>query len=197
MRQDKAIEERELFFKQWLRSPRSMGSFIPSSRALARAMAEETVWRPGSFVVELGGGTGAITRGLLEGGIPPDHLLVVELDRSLYEYLRETFRDCRVVQGDATRLDEILKRQGIEQVSTVVSGLPLLNMSKACKRRIIEQALRAVGTDGFVVQYTYSPLCPIPAREFGVDARIARYVLWNFPPAAVWRFSRSRDGSVA
>ena len=38
MRQDKAIEERELFFKQWLRSPRSMGSFIPSSRALARAI---------------------------------------------------------------------------------------------------------------------------------------------------------------
>jgi len=192
MRQDRAIEERELFFKQWLRSPRSMGSIIPSSRALARAVARETVWQPGSFVVELGGGTGAITRGLLEAGIPPDHLLVVELDRPLFEYLRDTFSACRVVQGDATRLNEILVRQGIERVSTVISGLPMVNMPKAFKRAIIDQAFRAVGPDGVVLQYSYSPLCPIPAEELGVEARIARYVPWNVPPAAVWKYTRRR-----
>ncbi len=190
MRQDKLVEERELFFKQWLRSPRSMGSIIPSSRALARAVARETVWRPGAFVVELGGGTGAITRGLLEAGIPPEHLLVVELDRPLYEYLRDTFRECRVVQGDATRLDEILTRQGIARVSTVVSGLPMVNMPKDFKRAVIDQAFRAVGPDGVVLQYSYSPVCPIPAAELGVEARIARWVPWNVPPAAVWRYTR-------
>lgn len=190
--QERAVEEKELFFKQWLRSPRSMGSVIPSSRALARAVAKETVWSPGRFVVELGGGTGAITRGLLEAGIAPDSLLVIELERHLYEYLRDTFPACRVVQGDATRLAEILERQGIRDVATVISGLPMVNMPKAFKRAVVEQAFRAVGESGVVLQYSYSPVCPIPADELGVDARIARFVPWNVPPAFVWRYRRRR-----
>ena len=50
------LKEGELFFRQWLRSPKSMGSVIPSSRALARAIASHVSWRPGQYVVELGGG---------------------------------------------------------------------------------------------------------------------------------------------
>jgi phosphatidylethanolamine/phosphatidyl-N-methylethanolamine N-methyltransferase len=34
-------KETELFFRQWLRSPKSMGAVIPSSRALARAVSRE------------------------------------------------------------------------------------------------------------------------------------------------------------
>ena len=188
--QERAVEEKELFFRQWLRSPRSMGSIIPSSRALARAVARETAWAPGRFVVELGGGTGAITRGLLEAGIAPDNLLVIELERHLYEYLRDTFPHCRVVQGDATRLDEILERQGIRDVATVISGLPMVNMPKGFKKAVVDQAFRAVGPQGVVLQYSYSPVCPVPADELGVEAKIARFVPWNVPPAFVWRYRR-------
>ena len=74
MQQSKLIKEGELFFRQWLRSPKSMGSVIPSSRVLARAVAREVAWQPGQYVVELGGGTGAITQGLIERGIPRDQL---------------------------------------------------------------------------------------------------------------------------
>ena len=80
MQQTKLLKEGELFFRQWLRSPKSMGSVIPSSRFLAQAVAREVAWKPGQFVVELGGGTGAITEGLIARGIPRDKLVVVELD---------------------------------------------------------------------------------------------------------------------
>ena len=186
----KLHKEGELFFRQWLRSPKSMGSIIPSSRALARAVAAETVWRPGTFVVELGGGTGAITKGLIEAGIPAENLLVVELDPELYAFLRSQLRDSRVVQGDATRLDEILAQEGIRQVSTVISGLPMVNMPESFKRAVVEQGFAALPRGGFMLQYSYSPICPIPAERFGVEARLVRYVVRNVPPAAVWKYLR-------
>ena len=61
MQPGNVVKEGELFFKQWLRSPKSMGSVIPSSRWLARAVAAEVAWQPGQYVVELGGDTGAIS----------------------------------------------------------------------------------------------------------------------------------------
>src|SRR4051794_6745240 len=90
------VKEGELFFRQWLRSPKSIGSVIPSSRVLARAVAAEVAWQPGQYVVELGGGTGAISQGLIERGIPRDRLIVVELDGALYSYLKERLPGCLV-----------------------------------------------------------------------------------------------------
>ncbi len=200
MESSKSLKEGGLFFRQWLRSPKSMGSIIPSSRALARAVAAEVDWKPGSTVVELGGGTGAISKGLIERGIPPSDLLVVELDGDLYNYLRKHLPGVRVVQGDATRLDEILTRCGIDRVSTVISGIPMVNMPLDFKRAIIGQSFKAMNGRGFMLQYSYSPVPPVPARELGIEAELARYVLWNMPPAAVWRYrirrSMVRDRSI-
>jgi phosphatidylethanolamine/phosphatidyl-N-methylethanolamine N-methyltransferase len=41
-----------------------------------------------------------------------------------------------------------------------------------------------------MLQYSYSPICPIPARDLGVKASIARFVLLNVPPAYVWKYQR-------
>ncbi len=194
MQTSKALKEGGLFFRQWLRSPKSMGSMIPSSRALARAMARAVAWRPGQTVVELGGGTGAISKGLIAAGIPREALLVVELDTELYQFLKQELEGVRVVQGDATRLDEILERQGITEVGTVISGVPMVGMPMSFKRTIVEQAFRAMGDDGVLIQYTYSPVPSIPPRPFGLRAELAAYVLRNIPPAAVWRYTRSAAG---
>ena len=64
-------KETELFFRQWLRSPKSMGAVIPSSRVLARAVTEAVRWAPGEHVIELGAGTGAISQGLIDAGCRP------------------------------------------------------------------------------------------------------------------------------
>jgi phosphatidylethanolamine/phosphatidyl-N-methylethanolamine N-methyltransferase len=184
------MKEGELFFRQWLRSPKSMGSVLPSSRVLARAIAAEIAWQPGQYVVELGGGTGAITQGLIERGIPRDRIIVIELDGSLYTYLKDRLTGCTVIQGDATRLDEILARHEVGEVGTVLSGLPMVGMPEAFQRAIIEQSFKAMKPGSFMLQYSYSPIAPVPAAKLGITAKIARYVLWNFPPAAVWRYTK-------
>ncbi|MGH6913974.1 MAG: class I SAM-dependent methyltransferase [Geminicoccales bacterium] len=185
-------KETELFFRQWLRSPKSMGSVIPSSRALARAVTREVVWRPGQTVVELGAGTGAISRGLMDSGLPPEAVMMIELDRPLFEYLRERFPGVRVINGDATRLADIVRQQGVEEVSTVISGLPMVNMPLAFQRAIIEASFAVLQPDGVLLQYSYSPVAPVRAKKLGVRAELAKVVVRNLPPATIWRFRPRR-----
>lgn len=190
-------KEAELFFRQFLRSPASMGSVIPSSRALAKAVTEVVAWQPGQVVVELGAGTGAISQGLLDSGLPPEALTMIELDRPLFEYLRDRFPGVRVINGDATRLADILRQQGIEDVGTVVSGVPMINMPLAFQRAITEQVFTVLGRGGCMLQYSYSPLSPIRAKKLGLEAKPVRFVVRNLPPATVWRYrpqSRAHGG---
>jgi phosphatidylethanolamine/phosphatidyl-N-methylethanolamine N-methyltransferase len=191
------VRESGVFFRQWLRSPKSMGSIVPSSKWLARAIAAEVAWRPGQVIVELGGGTGAITSGLLDAGFPPESLVVIELDPPLYRYLRERFPDMRVVEGDATRLGAILGELDIRDVSTVVSGLPMIQMPLDFQRAIMAESFRVLPPDGFVLQYSFSPLMPIRADQLDIVGKRIRVVVRNLPPAFLWRFQpRDRAGTA-
>jgi len=163
--------------------------------ALARAVTSAVAWEPGQTVVELGAGTGAISQGLLEKGMPSEALMMIELDEQLYDYLRNRFPGVRVVHGDATKLADIVADQGIDPVSTVVSGLPMVNMPFDFQKAIIGESFKSLKPGGFMLQYSYSPLAPIPAKKLGVKAEIVRFVLRNVPPATVWRF-RPREGST-
>jgi phosphatidylethanolamine/phosphatidyl-N-methylethanolamine N-methyltransferase len=155
-------------------------------------MAREIDVRHARLVVELGGGTGSITRGLLGAGLPPERLVVVERDERLHRLLQERFPGLLVVRGDATQLVQLLRPLGIAHVSAVVSGLPLLSMPKRMRHRIVEQSFALLGEQGALVQFTYGIASPLPEREFPVNGRVKALVWRNLPPAFVWRFERRR-----
>lgn len=183
-----------LLWVAWLRAPRHVGALVPSGMRLAAAMARE-VPRGEGLVVELGGGTGSITNGLLCAGIRPAELVIVERDPVLARCLRRRFPDCRILCGDACRLPALLAAHGIgAPVKTVVSSLPLLAMSPSQRARLLRAVRRVLPDEGAMLQYTYGVRCPVPARTLlrgKVRAeRIAR--VWrNVPPASVWRFRSS------
>lgn len=190
MAQTHVLKEGGVFFKQWLRAPKEMGSVYPSSQILARALASQVAWQPGQHIVELGGGTGSITQGLIDLGVPRDKLIVIEFSGDLFEFLKNRFPDSNVIQGDATRLDEILARQGVENIGTVVSGLPMVGMPFEFQKAVIEQSFKALRGQGHMLQYSYSPLAPVPAKKLGIHAQIAKFVLRNVPPAFVWKYTK-------
>ena len=91
--------ESALFFRHWLRHPLEIGAFLPSSAAVGRAMAKAVAFdRPG-MVLELGGGTGAVTASLLDTGCAPDRLIVVEREPALAATLRRRFKKLEIVQA--------------------------------------------------------------------------------------------------
>jgi phosphatidylethanolamine/phosphatidyl-N-methylethanolamine N-methyltransferase len=180
-----------VFFGRWLRAPNRIGAVAPSSRFLARAMAKQVDIRRPDTVIELGGGTGSVTKALLEVGVPAERLVVVERDERLYHMLRRRFPQLRVVLGDARQLVALLRPLGIGAVSTIVSSLPLVSMPKLVRRQIVEQSFALLDEAGRFVQYTYSLTSPLARRELGLLGRVAERVWLNVPPASVWSFRRA------
>ncbi|HEY5211251.1 MAG TPA: methyltransferase domain-containing protein [Stellaceae bacterium] len=187
-----------LFLSRWIRSPLRIGALAPSSPYLGREMARAIDARAAKLVVELGGGTGRITRALLDAGVAPDRLIVIENDEKLASLLRQRFPELRIVQGDARDLTALLSPLGVTQVSAVISGLPLLSMPQDVQERIVEQAFALMGEDGTFVQFTYGPVSPVMGRaREGLIAEVTGRVWRNFPPASVWRYRRHGSASGA
>src|SRR6266436_5685373 len=94
-----------IFFGLWLQKPLRIAAANPSGPRLADALARcVELDRPGA-VLELGAGTGRLTRGLVRAGCPPDRIIALEPEPRLAEVLRSEFPRMRVIEGDATRID--------------------------------------------------------------------------------------------
>jgi phosphatidylethanolamine/phosphatidyl-N-methylethanolamine N-methyltransferase len=76
-----------LYFRRFLKHPARLASLTPSSQALGRAVAQQVRRSDDEYVVELGCGTGAITRALLAAGVPPERLIAVDVDGELLAVL--------------------------------------------------------------------------------------------------------------
>jgi phosphatidylethanolamine/phosphatidyl-N-methylethanolamine N-methyltransferase len=176
------------FLAAWLRNPRQAGALLPSGLRLAQAMAAQV--DPGrGLVVELGVGTGAITHALIARGVSKDQLILVEKDPALFSEMEGRFPGVVALRGDAAHLGRLLNRAGVGCPGTLVSSLPLLSMTRRQRLRVLIQIFSNLSVGGVLVQFTYSPLPPIPdvlAAALGVSGRRVARVFSNLPPAAVW-----------
>jgi len=185
-----------LFLKRWLRRPLSVGALVPSGRSLAEAIAAATrtaIVSRGGCVVELGAGTGEVTRALLEAGIPPHRLALIERDPELAKFLRRRFPALQIIEGDAKRLPALLAQAGRAEVAAVVSSLPLLSMPADIVSAIVRGVFKALPDGAALVQFTYGPKPPVPLtlREtLHLDASHGPRIWRNVPPAVVWIFRR-------
>lgn len=181
---------RWLFFRRALAHPLQLATLMPSSASLGRLVARHIPDITRARVVEIGGGTGAITQALLDGGLPPDRLLVIEIDEQLADYLRRRFPDVRVISDDASRLPDLLPPSWRGAVRTVVSGIPMTVLASSSQRQLTDAFLSALGAKGRYLQYTYSLFSPLPARRLGLEGRRLGITFGNFPPASLWSFER-------
>lgn len=185
--------DKRLFLATWLRSPFTVGAVAPSSRALGKLMAAQIDPSAPGVIVELGGGTGAVTKALLATGLSPKKLIIVERDEVFARLLAGKFPEVRVLRGDASRLDRLLRREGITEVSRVISSLPLLSMPRQIRLTIMVRAFAVLAFKGVFVQFTYGLKSPLPEQALlksGIIARSVGRVWRNMPPATVWRFEK-------
>jgi phosphatidylethanolamine/phosphatidyl-N-methylethanolamine N-methyltransferase len=184
------------FFRQWLRNPRAMAALSPSSRQLAKLMIEQLP-AGAQHIVELGGGTGVFTQALLEHGIEPAKLLVVELNEELHQLLMQRFPSVHVVCGDAQKLKSIVRHSGSTDeasgIDAVVSGLGMLSMPRATQRAILTGVFDVLREGGCFIQFTYGPASPVSRElltELGLKATRAGVAWLNVPPATVYVYTR-------
>jgi len=199
---ERATPGRWTFFRQWLKNPLSIAAISPSSQYLARQMLAELP--PGTRrVVELGGGTGVFTAALIEHGIAPADLLVLELNEELHHHLKQRFPSAYVECGDARELPEIVRKCGYAEAGpadAVISGLGLLSMGRTMQQAIVEAAFRVLSPEGCFIQFTYGPTCPIKTdvlHDLHLHARRASLTWRNVPPATVYVFTRGKSRRIA
>ena len=106
------------------------------------------------LVVELGAGTGTVTRQLLDAGIAPRRLVVVEQSPVMVSLLRERFPQLAILEADARWLADCLPRD--RQVDCIVSSLPLLSLNERVRNQIISAMFEVLHEGGLLIQYTYS-----------------------------------------
>lgn len=187
------------FFRQWLKNPLRVAAVAPSSAELAAAMIAELP-DDAARVIELGGGTGAITLALLDAGIRDQDLLVLELNEELHAHLQVRFPHVPVLLGDARMLPSLAREQGYlagGQADAIVSGLGLLTMPHPLQRDILAAAFECLRPGGVFVQFTYGPAAPVAdsvARQLSLRVRRGEFVLRNVPPATVYVYTREPAG---
>ncbi len=179
-----------VFFRSLLQNPLTIGAVAPSSSSLCHLIASR-VDPATSSVLEVGAGTGPVTRALLERGVGPERLFLIERDPSLAAYLHRRFPGVRVRCGDAVHAGRILSDESVGQVKTVISSLPIRNLSGRDQLKAVRGMLNALAPGGQLIQFTYASRCPIPIRKFGLRAECVGRVWMNIPPATVWRFTRN------
>ncbi|WP_165175611.1 methyltransferase domain-containing protein [Desulfovibrio sp. ZJ369] len=178
------FERAGAFVAQWAHAPRAVGAVCPSGISLARRMADMVP--PGDgLVVELGAGTGAVTRAL-RARIAPERLIIIERLPAFCRLLRTRFPELAIIQGDAARLCDYLPPD--RPVTAVVSSLPLLSLPAPTQNAIVEQMRKVTAGQGCIIQFTYALWGRSTLARAGCSRETRVMVLRNLPPARVERF---------
>jgi len=184
------------FYREWLRRPLTVAAVSPSGRRLAGAVAAAV--GEARSIVELGGGTGALTEALVARGIP--NLVVIESNPAFCAVLRGRFPGIEVVEGDAAHAPKLLAGSRVPPGSAevVVSGLGMLHRPRFEQQLLLEAMVRLLTPAGYIVQFSYSPFFPAARgllAEMGLESRRGTTTWLNLPPASVFivrRGSKSR-----
>jgi phospholipid N-methyltransferase len=173
----------KIFLKEAIKNIRQTGSVIESSAYLSEMMLNDISFNKNLNIVELGAGTGNMTRTLLNKMSLCSKLTSFEINPQLFDKL-SNFADHRLINinDTATRLSEYVCDQSVDYI---ISGLPLANIDQEEKAGILDACMRILKPYGSYIQFQYS------LNDFGLLKSRFAYVncdftLRNFPPAFVY-----------
>jgi phosphatidylethanolamine/phosphatidyl-N-methylethanolamine N-methyltransferase len=178
------------FLRSWFERPLSTGAVTPSGKILARAMARYVDPNSDGPVVELGPGTGPVTEALVEAGVDPARLVLLEFNPSFCRILKSRYPEATLVQGDAYSMRRLLQSLLRQPAAAFVSGLPLITKPVKMRWRLIRDAFDLMLPGAPFVQFTYSVASPLPRRIGGFTAEASERIWMNIPPARVWVYRR-------
>jgi phosphatidylethanolamine/phosphatidyl-N-methylethanolamine N-methyltransferase len=214
------LAESALFFREFVRNYHTTGAILPSGRFLAASLSRFIAnHSPGpKRILEVGPGTGAVTRRIIDRMGPDDRLDLVELNGAFVERLNHRFQAEPAFRAMADRarvlhcpVEALPPGQGYD---VIVSGLPLNNFAVADVERLLSAMTGRLAAGGTLSFFEYMAVRPARSlisgrgerarlRGIGLAMRavldpheIRRdAVLLNVPPA--WVHHLRLKGSLA
>lgn len=175
------------FLKSWLDKPLVTGAVSPSGKALARMMARYVDPAEPGYVLEIGPGTGPVTEALIERGVAPERLVLIEYNAEFVPLLQRRFPGVTVVRGDGYHVEHTLGGKLDKPLTATVSSLPLLTKPVRQRVRLLDACFAMSRPGAPFIQFTYGLAPPIPREAIGLTTAAGSPRVWlNLPPARVW-----------
>jgi len=185
---DSVATNASVFFGLWLQKPLRLAAANPSGARLADAIAALVdLARPGP-VLELGAGTGSLTRGLIRAGCHPERIIALEREPRLVTILRREFPAIAVLEGDATQIGEHLAARA-GQLCAVISSLPIPWFSATEQYAVVRPCLDRLGPGGRFIQLTNAFSSPLARERLGISGQEVCRVWLNLLPTQIWCYS--------
>lgn len=189
-----------LFLKRFLQKPFQVASIVPSSKAMVERVSDKIDFTRAKVIAEYGPGVGGHSREMARRMRDDAQLLLFELDGAFCRDLRKQFANdprVTVINDDAARLTDVLRKRGIPHCDYIVSGIPFSILAKDKKRDLLRQTYEALAPDGAFVIYQVTNELRQHATEF--EHAESEYFLQNIPPMfiTVFRKGQPTNGHVA
>jgi phosphatidylethanolamine/phosphatidyl-N-methylethanolamine N-methyltransferase len=180
------MQNKNTFLKAFIKNPLRTGSIVQSSPILADKMLEKIDFHSAKCIVELGSGSGIITKKILKKMRKDCVLLCFEIEKSLANKLQK-IDDSRlvVICDSAERIDIYLKKHGFQKADCIVSGLPLASLPPKTSRSILKTIYAYLPSGGQYIQFQYS-LAHLRQIKYLFSSVAISFVFLNFPPAFVY-----------
>ena len=183
-----------LFLRSWFDNPLRTGAVSPSGPRLARAMAGFIDPAGTGAVIELGPGTGSVTKAIVDRGVSPSRLVLIEFHDEFCELLRKRYPEALVLGGDAYAVRSLLSSRLQEPAIAAVSGLPLLIKPPLTRTQLLEDCFSLMRPGAPFIQFTYAVQPPIPPKyAAGSEISGSKRIWNNLPPARVWAYRQPAE----
>lgn len=184
--------------QQFMEHPGRVGAIAPSSAALARAFVDHADLGTASTIVELGPGTGALTRHLVPAIQADATFLAIELNEDLVRLLRSTYPEVSVHHASAIDLRACLATHGRSTCDRVISSLPWATFPEPLQDAILGEVHASLEPGGRFLTFAYvSGLMLRRSQRFRKQLRLlfddveVTPVVWrNLPPAVIYCATR-------
>ncbi len=175
-----------MFFKEFLRSPGSIGAIKPSSKYLAAEMVAQARISEADTIFELGAGTGPFTEMIIKTKKETAAFVALEINENLVKVLKEKFPDVDIIEDSVENLRNIMADKGIEKIDSIVCGLPWAAFSKELQDKLFNAIVDSLQPGGRFCTFAYLQGLLLPAGQ-----RFRKTLKQNFSKVSqsrtVWR----------
>lgn len=183
-----------MFLLEYLKSPMKIGAVAPSSKRLARKMAEPIDFKNCKCIVEFGPGTGVFTDEIIARKGEDIVFILIEQNQEFWAKLHQRYKfkkNVHVVHGDASDIQLYLDRYHQQKADYIISGLPFASLPKSVSQRILEAIRNVIGDSGKFITFQYTLLKKNMFLQW-FHLENTEYELLNFPPAFVLEMKKDK-----
>lgn len=183
---------KSFFMLLWaaLKNPLQVSTVFETGDSAAETLIADVPSMPSGMIVELGVGTGAITKSLAAKLRRPESYVGLELNEDLIEFSKERFPKLRFVEDSAENFPTYLNGQ---RASAVISSLPWTLLPDGKMEEILQAVVKNLEPDGVFSTYMTLHVLKTPAGKrfqelmqtlfLSVETKL---VIDNLPPAKIF-----------